>query len=541
MLRSAITGWASPAAVATGVVTILGGLALGLSLALTPTESLVAVLVALGVLIILILWKMPRPLVSTDHAMWRMFIIFVGLFCLYPSYIPLRLPGLPWIDPIRVAAALLLLQWIYSAFASRTLMPILIKCVREDRVLFAAFGLFVAAQVVSIPVAVDVPQAITRFSFALLYWSFMILAVSTLINSDRRVNHVLTLLVICAALQSLIGFVEAYRERIIWVEVLPPGFGSDNEFIQRVLQGSFRFEVYRVQNSFTVSLVYAEFLVLILPFALHYAFEGRRTIGRIASGFTALIIIPAQYFSGSRLGTIGVIVILGLYALLYIVRRWQQDRQGVVGALSLIMLPWIVIAAVGVFAASPRVQVMILGGDQHQGSNDGRSEQWDMGLPKIASRPVVGHGVGLGAEALGFTNLGGELTIDSYFLSLLLELGLLGFIPFIVMWVWAIWVGIRMYFTAQTVTGRASGAIACSLVAFLIIKSVLAQVDNHALVFIMLALLLALKRLEATAVFSGRTLLQVNNLSRRQRPHDTSRLAQPPLKTVAKIKSSRTR
>jgi O-antigen ligase len=160
------------------------------------------------------------------------------------------------------------------------------------------------------------------------------------------------------------------------------------------------------------------------------------------------------------------------------------------------MAPFGFLAFAALYVTSPRLRAMTLGGGEHQASTDSRIEMWWMGLPRILERPLFGHGSGLGAEVLGFTNLAGILTIDSYWLSALLEFGLVGALALLGMIVWCIHAGFKAYLSPDRGVNLLGAPIAIALIAFLVIKLVLSQSDNHLLVFTMIAMMTVI-RMEA--------------------------------------------
>lgn len=173
------------------------------------------------------------------------------------------------------------------------------------------------------------------------------------------------------------------------------------------------------------------------------------------------------------------------------------------GPFLIMMTPFGLLAFAGLYVSSPRLRAMTLGGGEHQASTDSRIEMWWMGLPRILERPLFGHGSGLGAETLGFTNPAGILTIDSYWLSALLEFGLVGALALLAMLVWTIKAGFLAYLQPKRGINELGAPIAVALIAFLIIKLVLSQSDNHVFVFVMMAMMVAIRTdLEADAVLS---------------------------------------
>lgn len=477
------------------ILAAMMGMALGLSLPFALDRALDVYFLVLAGLMVAGILLMPRKLAYDDTACWVLFIVFIVLYSLYPHYISLRISGLPWISPIRLILAVLFFIWIYALRTSPSMQDNIVRYIRENPLFFKFFGLFLLSQLLGMPTARDLSQTFTKFSLFQLYWTFPLFATLSLVRTQRRFALVPWLFIACAAVQCAVGFVEARQQRLLWLDYLPPGFGADSEMLQRVLQGQFRADGYRVQGSWSVSLVYAEFLVMMLPFALHAAIEGRSKILRLTGLITALAILPAQFLSGSRLGMVGTIVVFLVLMTIYIIRIWKTDKRGMYGPLALMMLPLALTLFAAAFVASPRLQTMTIGGGQHQSSNDGRYEQARMAMPRVIERPLFGHGIGQGAEALGYRNLAGTLTIDSYFLNIILEVGIVGFIAYFGMILTVIWSGAKAYLDPRAGPNeRMGGPLALSLIAYLVVKLVLSQTDTHMLLFLMMGLVLVARR-----------------------------------------------
>jgi O-antigen ligase len=473
-------------------VGILGAL-LGFSLPYLGENSLEPHAIALCAVVFVGIFAMPRTRAYDDGVCWRLFLAMLTLFAIYPSYISLRVSGLPWISPLRLAMALLLFVWLQALRTSPEMQNRIVFFIRENRTFFIFLAVFIGSQILSIPTSRNPSLALQKFVLFQFYWTFPFFAVLTLVNTKGRLALIPALFITFAAIQCFIGFLEARQERLLWLDYLPPGFGADSEVLTRIVQGTFRAEGYRVQGSFTVSLLYAEFLVLMLPFALFAFVDGRTTAMRATGLITAVIILPAQYLSGSRLGVVGSITVFLLLICLYVVRVWRTDRRSMVGPFLLLLLPFAMTLFAIMFVASPRLKALTIGGGVHQASTDSRLEMWVTGIPRILERPLFGHGSGMGAETLGFTNLAGILTIDSYWLSSTLEFGLIGTIALIAMIAWAVRFGFASYVSSRGRNGVIGAAIAVSMVGFVVIKLVLSQTDNHMIIFVMLALLMIIK------------------------------------------------
>lgn len=467
---------------------LLFGALVGLFMPVALEGGLEAYFLILGLIIVVVIFSMPKKKAFSDRACWIIFLVFLALYSIYPHYISLRISGLPWVSPVRIALALLFFVWLYAFRHSPDMGEALRRHIRENRMFFVFFGIFIGSQLLSLATSHMLSQSLTKFLLFQFTWTFPFLATITLIRTEQRLRLVAALFVVFAAFQCAVGFLEARLERLLWLDFLPPGFGADSEILLRIIQGQFRADGYRVQGSFSVSLIYAEYLVMMLPFAIFAFIGGRTRFVRLAGLMTAVAILPAQFLSGARLGTVGTIIVLLLFLIVHVIRVKKADKRSMLGPFLVLMLPFALAMFGAAYVASPRLQSMTIGGGQHQASTDGRIEQVKRAMPRIAERPVFGHGIGIGAETLGFRNLAGVLTIDSYALNLLLEVGLVGTVGFVGMLGWTIIAGVRTSFRTGEQPNYLGGAVALSAAVFVTTKLVLSQVDTQPLIFIVMGL-----------------------------------------------------
>jgi O-antigen ligase len=95
---------------------------------------------------------------------------------------------------------------------------------------------------------------------------------------------------------------------------------------------------------------------------------------------------------------------------------------------------------------------------------------------------------------LGFVNQAGVGTIDSYFLLILLEYGVAGFLLFFGLFLVGIWQAGRALLETRVTSWETSllAPLVIALGTWIIIKSVFAQPDNNPLIFAMLGMTSAL-------------------------------------------------
>jgi O-antigen ligase len=138
-----------------------------------------------------------------------------------------------------------------------------------------------------------------------------------------------------------------------------------------------------------------------------------------------------------------------------------------------------------------RLNRIIWGGGPQNASNLARQAQWSMLWPKLGRWPL-GNGAGQSGDALGYANGAGIVTVDSYYITLLMEYGVLGAITFFGL------IGLAAY-QAYSLSGKAQDRdmrlmlpVFVMLVNFVIIKGVLSGDDIHAMIFMSLGMVVAM-------------------------------------------------
>lgn len=295
-------------------------------------------------------------------------------------------------------------------------------------------------------------------------------------------------LVVC-----LVGLWEFKVQKVPWAGHIPPFLAIEDDYVQRILAGAMRDNKYRLQSTFSTSLSYAEFLALSLPFALHFAVQPYKPALR----FAAALSIPLSLFmvleSGSRLGLIGFLLGPTLYLAFWGVLQWRRDRGSLLAPTIVLAYPAIFCAVIASTFFVGRIRMKVWGNGTQAASTQGRIDQYHEGIPKVLSHPW-GYGIGMATEALGVTNQAGVATIDTYYLLIALDYGILGFIAYYGMVLCAIYTSGKYAFL--TVGRHRDYAVfipmAISLTIFFVIKSVFSQEGNHPLIFMMLGAIAAL-------------------------------------------------
>ena len=442
----------------------------------------------------LVIWGLPPGNYAPTKALEPLFMTFFAALILWPNYLAIALPSLPWVTLLRLIGVPLIVTLLICVSVSAAFRAKLADVINTDKPMWRLLAGVVVVQTLSLALSLDRGASINRWIIAQVNWTAIFFVACVVFMRRGFAEYwVRTLLAMLIAL-CMFGLWEARIQHVPWAGHIPSFLKVQDENVQRILNGASRAAtgIYRVQATATTSLGFAEILGLSIPFAMHMMFERYPFILR---AITALYIPLAVYvilLTDSRLGVVAALASVIFYLLIWAVLRWRQQKRSVFGPAIVLTYPAIFAAFVAATFFIGRLRAQVWGDGSQAASTESRLDQWMMAFPKIARNPV-GYGIGESANALGFTNGAGILTIDSYYLSILLEIGVMGFVLYYGLMLRGIWVA------ARTVVGaRADQEIrlllpmAVSLINFVIVKSVLSQDANHPVIFMMLGAIVAL-------------------------------------------------
>ncbi len=474
------------------LLAILLGILVGISSAFLVPDFIMVPVAIISVVYIFCLWAMPDfnnpPLASLD----AFFFLYIFSTLLWPEYIAIQLPGL-WISPPHLTQYIFTALSLYCLFTSRLFRHYIYESFDFDKTIKNLIFCFTILIILSVPISIQPAGSFSILIKSLMAWFLPLVFSTYYFRKTIKIEKIFKYLIYTAVILSIIGILEFRKQHILWMGWLPAKMFADPVMMNKIFSVKIRDGIYRAQSTFSVSLTFAEYLGITMPIILYFIIDGRNRFLRIFSTIAYFIVSIGVYVSGSRLGVIALISAHGLYVLLWSLRRVRQKRDYLVNSAVLTIYPLAVLMFLIALAVSPRLQSSILGGHgQSQFSNEGRATQWRMSKGKILRRPVGGYGLGQSGNALGFRNPDGTLTIDSYFLTLLMDLGAPGLIFFLAMFLFTIFEAIKVYVYNKSHEARLAAPLAACLAVFLVIKSVLSQTDNHPVVFMLLGMTLAL-------------------------------------------------
>jgi hypothetical protein len=467
----------------------------GFAFALFAPYLLLPLLAPLPVLGLFVIWALPEARAAPTRTLAALtFIFFVGLV-MWPNYIAFAPPGLPWITMVRITGFPLVLVFLACLSVSADFRRELATSLAAVPLLWKALLTFAAIQLISIAFSANVGQSIDRFVVAQVSWTAIFFLSAYVFLTPGRVEQMAKMLWVMGILVGVIGIAEWRHAGVLWANHIPSFLKIPDPAVARALAYHSRGPdgVYRAESTFSTSLGLAEYVALILPFVIHFAVGAYRSTIRIAAALSIPLLLFVVNVTGARLGVIGCLMSFFLYGLIWAVLRWRRKRQDLVAPALIFAFPFAVLLTAFLAMTWTRFHVMVFGNGYAQYSTLARQEQLRMALPRLLHHPW-GYGVSMGANTVGYFNAGGELTLDSYFITVAMEYGIIGFIVYYSYFLYAIYFSTKAIILSRDLPSEYYLLIplAISLANFFVIKSVFSQQENHALVFMFVGMIVAL-------------------------------------------------
>lgn len=466
---------------------------LGFAFALTGTIFLLQLTIPILILAVLVVWLLPETERAPEKLLERLLFAFLVALLCWPDYLAFAFPGLPWITAVRLVGVPLTFTFMICLSVSGKFRGELRQSMEAVPIIPKLVVGFAVIAAISIAFSADRTTSINKFIVAQLNGTIVFFVSCWVFGRPGRTRRLAWLLWIVVIYVSLIGIQEWRHSVVPWAGHIPSFLKIEDESVQRILAGAARAAsgIYRVQSKFTTSLGLAEYYALATPFLLHFLLTARSPFVRVAAAATLPLIFWMIIRTDSRLGMVGFMLASLLFIAVWASTRWRTQRDSLFGPATLLAYPVLFCGFITATFFVGRLHAMVWGSGAQQYSTESRKLQFAMGIPKVLSHPW-GYGIGRSAEVLGFTNGAGILTIDTYYLAVALEFGIVGFIVYYGMFAIAVFNGGKYYLRARSEDEKFLIPLAVSLINFLVIKSIFSQQENHPLAFCFLGALVAL-------------------------------------------------
>lgn len=522
------------------IITFISGFCFvyGFFYSLFAPALMVYFLVPPTVLALLIVWALPDSRTApTGPLEWLLYAYFITLI-IWPNYLALSLPGMPWITLVRLTGIPLVLTLLVCVSISAKFRSDIGRVLNAAPVSWMTLTAFVAIQALSIVFSADKAGSVQKFIVAQIGWTGVFFASAYIFRRPGQIQRWALILWAMAIFLGVIGIWEYKLHRTPWAGHIPGFLKVEDPDVQRIMNGSTRGwdGVYRVQATFTTSLALSEYMAFTMPFLLHFLSSRYKLWMRLASAASIPFVLYIVYLTNARLGMAGCFVSFLAYGFVAAVRLWRSRKDSLLAPAVLLAYPALIPAAIASTFFVGHLRHAIWGMGMQQYSTDARKDQWNMGIPKIINNPL-GHGIGQGGEALGYSPFG-FLTIDSYYLMLLLEYGIIGFILYVTC------LGGGILNASKTLIANKpldddqafTAPLLITMLNFVVIKAVFAQQDNHSIIYMVMGMIAALASRRNAAEAAEKASGTPSNREPVHRPSARLPARPPPRAIAARVK-----
>ncbi|MFD1610298.1 O-antigen ligase family protein [Sphingomonas tabacisoli] len=473
------------------VTIVTASLFYGLCVALLPPLFLLYFSFPVLVLVLLTIWALPDGTRGPLGLLTFSFFAFAAVLVIWPDYMAVQIPGFAWISARRIWSWMLALSLLLCLSMSGEMRRELADRMGKTKPFWIMAATYFALHWLTLPISATVAVSFNQSLNQVFVWGLPLIAATFLFDKPKNLRRWEVLILIAVAINCVISILEYRNGRLLWADHIPGFLTVQDEVLQRILQGAIRDGEYRVTSVFTVALCLAEFLSLAVPYALHRAFSSNH-LGRILFWVLVdLVLLGAIILTRARLGIVGLLVSHSVFLLLWGAKRWMAKGRDLIGPA--ISLAYPVAASAFIFAMLfvPAVHNRTIGGGSTGFSDDSRKVQFHMFWPKLFRNPF-GYGTARSGDTLDYHLPSGMVTVDSYFISVGLDYGVLGLICFFGMFFYTFALASRTYLTSNSKEAELALPLACGIAVLFFVRLVLSQSDNVPFIFILFGMTIAM-------------------------------------------------
>ena len=442
---------------------------------------------------LMIVWALPvREYMPAKILSGLLWAYYVALF-LWPNYLAVDIPGLPWITVARLFCApmvAILLVYVSNCGPFRRAMGDYLASSPKIVRLVVAFSVVQLMSIFLSPAPFD---TLNRMINNQIIWTAVFFVAVWTFRKTSSIERWMALYLLLSIIVCGVAILEWRNQGVLWANSIPSFLKIEDESVQRLLAGAYRLgQVYRVVATNTTPLGLAELLGAATPFLLFALVQYKILFLRIALVALDVLLVYSILLTDSRLGLVSVLVGHAAYLLYISYRIYKFHPNGMVRTIPVVVYPILLMGTIAAVFFVGRIRNAVVGDGSQQFSDASRATQIQMGLVKVWESPLFGFGAAQGGQKLGFTNPAGILTIDSYYLSILMDYGIIGFFVYYGLVITAIVQGAKLAMQGNEKDNHIAAVLSIFMLSFLATKAVLSQEGNHPLAFMVLGALVAI-------------------------------------------------
>ncbi|MCI1756436.1 MAG: O-antigen ligase domain-containing protein [Sphingobium sp.] len=323
----------------------------------------------------LIVWMLPETGNPPARMMTRMFFAYFIALILWPYYLAIQIPGAPLIEIRRAFLFLSVFFFLVSLSVSHRFIQEMKAIISPYPLFMKFFYGFILAQLLSMIGTREPTGSALSMIKNQMAWTCVFFISAYILSKPGQILRFSNLIRIVATILAILALFEYRNQGILWAKHIPSFLTVSDPAMIRLLSPVFREGDYRVTGTFSVSLCFAEFMSLTLPFFLQYLVVGRNRLYKLIVVVCDVLVINAIILTQARVGIVGIMVTHGIYGFIWSIRFWRTRKDSLFGPMIALSYP----AALTVFAMAMlfigRLREMWMGGQSTYGSTEGRLAQ----------------------------------------------------------------------------------------------------------------------------------------------------------------------
>lgn len=416
--------------------------------------------------------------------------LYITLSILWPRYVAVWLPGLPSINPPRIANMLFLVIILISIFGAKSVRDSIFAAAENSKIFFCFIFLYLIARIASIGVSSDLASSLYA-----VFNEFGVHAVCIIFGvvygARYGVGGALTFAAcVLFVMVVSIALFEAALGHNLFARFVDPA----NSYVQWAISDKARGGGYRAQGTFGFPITLAEFVVVAFPLAVAGALGIKRSVFLRYALVVAVVLLAGMgvYVSGSRSGYVGLLFV-GMFAFFSLMLRGAlQGRVEIAHLILAIGLSLLV--GVAAYFSVGYVYELSFGALADRVSNSMRALMYEGALRWIVESPLLGFGPGGAIDKVGISTASGQLTVDSHMISLMMDSGLLALSGYVGFFLSSLIICWRKAMVISADEWREYFFLSCAIVGFVPFFFILSLPDNQFLMFFLLGAGVAVKR-----------------------------------------------
>lgn len=128
------------------------------------------------VLAMVVIWALPEARTAPTGVLVALLFAFVFFLVMWPNYIALARPGLPWITMVRLTGFPLTFVLLISLSTSKSFRRSLVQALAPTPFVWGSYLIFLAIALLSVSLSAHVVQSLDKFLIVLVSWTAVMLA-----------------------------------------------------------------------------------------------------------------------------------------------------------------------------------------------------------------------------------------------------------------------------------------------------------------------------------------------------------------------------